>query len=126
MAVKVNGKLPDPKTQDDGLSDNLDRILRGRKGTFAAIVLLHAGKIEEDVASGERTPKMDIVAIELMEGADEELAMDMVALYRSNRTGQQETRVHEEAARRRRREYAAGVALPGGGHQNSMLEDVPV
>lgn len=111
MAVKINAKLPNAKTQDDGLSDHLERILAGRKGTFVAIVLLHAGKIEEDVASGDKTPKMDIVAIELMDGPDEALAMDMVAVSREIRTGQQETRVTELAARKRRQQYESRDGL---------------
>lgn len=126
MTVKINAKLPDESTQDNGLAEATDRVLAGRKGNFVAVVMLHCRTVEENVASGDRTPKMDIVAIELMDGPDEALAMDMLALQRQNRTGQQEMRSTELAARHRRKQYAAGEAVKGGRQDSMLNEDVSV
>lgn len=105
MHVKLKAGLPDPdKTQENGLEPALERILRGRKGNFVAVAILHCRDVTESTADGSKTANMDIVAIELMDGVDELLAMDLVQLYHNNRTGQHEIRHHEPEARKRREE----------------------
>lgn len=110
MQVKIKAGLPDPdKSQENGLEPALDRILRGRKGNFAAVVLLHCSTVEEATADGSKVANMQIIGIELMEGVDELLAMDLIQLYRNNRTGQHEIR-HNAAEARTRREELMGAA----------------
>lgn len=121
--VKINPALPDAKSQDNGLDEaRAEAILRSPHHTVVAVVLMNARHVEQDLITGERIPKLDIVAVEIMEGADEALAMDMVSLYREVRTGQMETRPTKLVADRRRADYAAGRAVAGGGRQESLLD----
>lgn len=108
MQVKISSALPDPdKSQDNGLEQALEKILRNPTGNVLAVVLLHAREIVEQPDTKAKTAKLGIVGIEVMDGVDELLAMDLMQLYRNNRTGQAEIRHNELEARQRRAELMA-------------------
>ena len=125
MQVKIKAGLPDPdKSQENGLESGLERILRSRKGNFVAAVLLHCHSVEESTADGSKVANMSIVGIELMDGVDELLIMDLVQLYRNNRTGQHEIRHNEVEARKRREELLGMADKAAGLPTQSMLADL--
>jgi hypothetical protein len=107
--VKLTPALPKEDSQDDGLSARMAQILKAPKNNIIAVALLSCKTIEQSVESGAKTPKLEITCIEVLEGRDEALGMDLIDLYRQNRTGQISTRPHRDDAESRRMEFDADL-----------------
>lgn len=92
MTVKIQSKLPDPDTENNGLGPRAAEIVAHPQDTVLVVALMRCETIEHKPHTGARIPVMLITAVELLSGGEEQVGMALLQEARERRTGQAELR----------------------------------